>query len=248
MVKRADEELAKKEFSLFLQNILNLHDYVWHDVSQKDEPPDFLLKLQEKLYSVEVTSIMEMIEMGGNTLSSLAVSVFIKNFVESIEKISLDMGVLNGVYVVTMSPFKDFSKQENELQNKLLSYIDSTKTFQHAQEEIIFDDGISFCSIQKLEGDKNLVAEVVDYPGKWEGESIVDLERLLREAISTKKRKLSKINGEKILLIIDSFNYLEEEHWKNIIEKIEEKSDFSIIFRASPSTRSSIIYENNWLK
>ena len=248
MVKREDEELAKKEFSIFLQNKLNLHDYIWHDVSQKDEPPDFLLTIQEKLYSVEVTSIMEMIEMGGITLSSLAVSIFIKDFVESIEKIALVKGVLKGMYAVTISPFKDFSKQESELRNKLIGYIDSTKTSQHAHEEIIFDDGVSFCSIQKLGDEDDLVAEVVDYPGKWEGESIVDLKHLLSEVITTKKRKLSKISGDKILLIIDSFNYLEEEHWKNIVDSIEEKSDFCIIFRVSPSTRSSVIYGNNLLK
>lgn len=248
MVKRADEELAKREFSFFLQNSLNLHDYLWHDVPQKDEPPDFLLTIQKKLYSVEVTSIMEMIEMGGITFSSLAVSVFIKNFVESIEKASIDKGILRGGYVVTMSPFKDFAKYESELQKKLLSYISLTKSTQLAHEEIIYDDGVSFCSIQKLGDDEDLVAEVVDYHGKWEGESVVDLEHLLRETISTKKRKLSKINGEKILLIIDSFDYLKEVHWRNIVEKIEEKSDFSVIFRVSPSTRSSIIFDNDWLK
>ena len=229
MKKRYDEELAKSAFTKFLNMRPERLRIKWAAVPQKFEPPDYYLAIEENHYAVEVTGITDTIELNGKIYGSIGVSNSLRRFANEIEKEAKNKGILAGTYVVGLSPLSDFHVRREELRLKLLEYIGKTQNVRKTEVEKIVDCGFEQIDIMKLDSTEDCIETVISYTPKWKGESIEELHSMLNHSLNVKSQKLSKINDPIILIILDSYNYLYMQDWKDIIEQLEVSSRFHTI-------------------
>jgi len=247
--KRYDEELAKSAFTKFLNMRPEQLRIKWDTVPQKFEPPDYYLFIEENRYAVEVTGITETIELNGKIYGSIGVSNSLRRFANEIEKVANRKGILAGTYVIGLSPLSDFRVRREELQLKLLEYIEQTQNIRETKLEKIVDCGFEQIDIMKLDNPENIIETVISYTPKWKGESIEELRSMLNHSLKVKTQKLSKISDPIILIILDSFNYLSVQDWKDIIEQLEVSSRFHTICLVSQQDQPSILIskEKSWI-
>ena len=56
-MKRADEELCKSQFDLFLKAVADPAGGTWEEVARENEPPDYYLLIDDVRFAVEVRSV-----------------------------------------------------------------------------------------------------------------------------------------------------------------------------------------------
>ncbi len=231
-MKRLDEELCKQKFDEFLHQRNGSDMIVWEDVAQQDEPPDYILHLNNEKYAVEVTRLIETIELQPQSQSSLGVSASLSRFVKNIEQTALRDDILHGGYVVKLWPLDNFSAIQGTMFEKALEYIRKTKSLETAPAIILLRQNWKKCSIQKLGNKKNYVGEAIIYEAKWEGEANQELCLIMGAAITEKRYKLRNIVIPKILLLLDSYGYthITGNIWQDCLSKNKDVQWFHTIF------------------
>jgi hypothetical protein len=114
-VKRDDEELARSEFDQLLREQLGVIRPEWEEVDAECEPPDYYLSFDARRFAVEVTTVMEKVELQAGSYPSLAILATLKKTVDEIENRARADDFLRGCYVVSLSPLDDFYSQRASL-------------------------------------------------------------------------------------------------------------------------------------
>lgn len=249
MKKRYDEELAKSAFTKFLNTRPEQYKITWVAVPQEFEPPDYYINIEGMRYAVEVTAIIDQIEINGRAYSSLDISSSLRKFIDELEAIVKSKNMLRGGYAVGLSPLSNFPDRRGELLTKLLKYIERTQDMVKADEEVIIKSGYEYVSIQKLDDKESYVGEIISFTPRYKSESLEELSASLIYTLQYKTTKLSKISGPIILLILDSFNYLKGEDWQDVICQLEPVDRFHTICRVSAQGEASVLKssEKSWM-
>lgn len=157
-MKQLHEETSKIEFDKYIRIIFPFSQPVWEEV--ENDPPDWFLTIDNTLYAVEATTIVELLGLKNNTLSSFSVSASLHNFVKSIESLAVKKGILNGTYIIKLCPIPNFSQHQRQLCKFFLNYIRNTRELPEADEKFDGYVGRNRISIRKLNNNENYVNEL----------------------------------------------------------------------------------------
>jgi hypothetical protein len=249
MMKREEEEYCKAKFDEYLKGLGLSLVIKWCPVAQKDEPPDYYLYLYGDKYAVEVTVLVESINVGTLKLSRIAILRYLYQFVKDIELEAKRRNILHGTYVVTIhKPIENFDFQKDIIQNNLFSYIDGTQNFENAPKFIAYDVDRQTVKIQKANNKRNTIS-LLPIVGKREWEMAIDISNILEEAIIIKKGKLGKINLPKILILYDAYNTASKDQYFDCLSKLPLLASFHTIFVVSDFEGNFVLYTENadWL-
>jgi hypothetical protein len=256
-MKRADEELCRAVFDLFVQRFFARNEVVWTEVAQEEEPPDYYLSLRNAKFAVEVTTLMEKIPVG--TLTPLprgVIRAILHQFVREVDSIARTEGQLQGNYLVSFpKPIDDFAGVQDGMRERLLEYIRRTANVETAPEEIVYErrsprQRPQRCEIQKLNNERKQVLMGGPIWSKWEGEIAQDACWLLSNSLDTKTRKLEAIREPWILLLLDRYAFASQRVYEECVSQLPAMSYFHTVFVVQHEERAFILHCRNssWLE
>lgn len=202
---RIDEE--KVCIDSLAHNLMHLHGCRGVNVHPEiDDPPDFWIDVDGLQYAAEVTSIV-------NGQAYHATCTFLKDMVK---QKATDERVLVGTYLLKVRRHPDLPRRNSNewcvLIGKVLSFIQNTASNKSTGESFILDDQQGHLSIQKTSSNNATVGLIYAPEAKWEGEVHNELQELMQEAVTTKRKKLEKkgvpTNCPNIFLVLyDAYGY-----------------------------------------
>lgn len=254
-MKRADEELCKSQFDMFLKAFVDLGEVTWEEVAQKNEPPDYYLLLDDVRFAVEVTTLMEKVSVGTSSLLPRGViHQFLKRFVDTVQSVARADGCLQGNYLVSFpTPIDGFADVQDSLREALLEYIRRNAGLNTAPQEIVFERRIpqqrpQRCGIQKVNSDRDQIVMGGPMWFKWEGEVSQDVCRLLNHRLDDKASKLKDIADPWILLLLDSYVFADAGFYQGCVSDLAAVSAFHTVFIVQGREQAFILHtkDSNW--
>lgn len=247
-MKSKTEEFCKSKFDEFIRAIQSAST-CWQD---GDEPPDYYLYLSGTKYAVEITTLMGKSKVGNLELPEIAIIASLEQLVNNVEESARRDGFLNGAYVVSfLRPLSDFGKIRGQLSDDLLAYVRKTRDLSAAPEQVVFEQGIQKCTIQKLHNrnSNSYIGMVGPIGGKWEGEIAEEICLLLEERINDKYHKLRKISDLKILLLYDAYHLASRAMYELCKSRMVCLHSFHAIFVVEVNGPGWILHSENtdWL-
>lgn len=212
---------------------------------ESNDPPDFWLNIDSQEYAAEVTSIV--IEQGHHA-ACIA-------FKDALKNSAISEGIIKGSYClqVTMQPQipRKNSTQWRDLSDKALSFIRDTSSEDSPQNVLLLDDNEGQLSIRKINSDGATVG-LFGAPGaKWEGEIHLELQGLIQDAVTTKRKKLEKkgvLNQcPRIFLVLyDAYGYGDVEDVRKALMSTDDYDWFHSVFWATSFTdRKNVLYPDS---
>lgn len=247
-MKQNDEELCKLRFNEYLTNFFPEEIIKWEDVPKESEPPDYYLLLNEIQYAVEVTDLVEKIDVGTKRLLPREeVNKTFVDFVKDVERIAKKNDWLSGAYTVNFRrPIKNFRKIRAELQEQILDYIRSTKELDSAPDFKYFIGHFHFCQISKSHNKIDIIYPFPPASAKFEGQSNQESITLLVERLKVKINKLRNLSVPTILLILDTNLYFPNKiAFSKAIPLLPEISCFHTVFIVSPVFGDFVLHSKN---
>ena len=209
-MKSESEKLCKKSFDKYLRKIKTDLKLIWKDVEQKDEPPDYYLYINNIKYAVEVTILINKVNVGLNNHYPVGIiRDYLEKFVtEEVETSARQNNILKGNYLVVFSkPIYNFTEVKNIIQSKLLSYIYDTRNADKAPQKVIYKKREQECIIEKVDNKIDNVVMGGPIILKWEGEILDEAILLLNDRLDDKEIKLRNIYEPKIILLHDQYPF-----------------------------------------
>ncbi|MCK4659661.1 MAG: hypothetical protein KAV82_09100 [Phycisphaerae bacterium] len=184
------------------------------------EPPDFWLDVNGRRFAVEVSTIR--VEHEKTCWESLC------KLVKQIESTAILAGTLSGRYHIRASAeLPRPRKARKALEAAIREYVCETRTANSSPERELWVDGMLFGHIRKYaaENAKLHLMGGLTNTGASEHEIRDELQRLLNERISRKRKKLADCEHPTILVLYDCY-WLEDE-MAGFVERIKESPDTS---------------------
>lgn len=250
MSKRKDEEFCKTKFDEFIKKISKAGSIRWEDVDQKDEPPDYYLYLNDVKYAVEISALIEKIDIGNRILPHFVIISSLRKLVDEVETEARKKRFLKGTYIVKFSqPINNLEKVGNHLFNNLLTHIKATQYKNTSAEYTVFKQGIRKCTIEKLNDLDNKIYKMGPNQAKWGGEIAKEICALLEERLIEKYSLLRGTLDPKILLLYDAYYFAEPKVFKACLNKLSHLDFFHTIFITKGEGPGWILYSENksWL-
>ncbi|MGD2165635.1 MAG: hypothetical protein PVH50_08900 [Anaerolineae bacterium] len=221
------EEYCKSEFQRHLQSTAEEMELDW----RRDEAPDYYLHTDGKKYAVEVTTLVERIEVGELELSWVGILASLWDLVDEVEEAAKKEGTLNGTYRVSFSrPIEDLGSIRNQLFQDLPSYVRKTREAGSAPQEIVFRRGSERCAIKKGSGEKSRIVRVGPIGPKWDREIAEEVCHLPQERIDTKRDRLRDLSDPKVLLLYDEYRLAIPKAFESCLDDLEHLDEFHTIF------------------
>src|SRR4030042_4903594 len=104
-MKSESEEFCKSCFDKYLRELLPDSNFIWTEVEQKQEPPEFYLSVDEVKYAVEVTRLILKADVGTKDALPIGIvrDLLRKFIIDDVETIALQNHFLSGSYLVNFS-------------------------------------------------------------------------------------------------------------------------------------------------
>jgi hypothetical protein len=236
--KSPSEKYCKNSFDKFLNNRLPNSAISWDCVEQKDEPPDFFLFVDGTKYAVEITILVQTVDVGTKEPHPIGkIQDELKKFIQNkVESVALDSGYLHGLYLVTFwKPIDSFTKVKTIIQKNLLTYIQDTQGLSNAPSERICESGRQMCKITKVHDKDNAVLMAGPGDSKFKSEILADACQLLNKSIQEKEHKLRNIFYPKVLLLHNKDIFCTVETYKACISSISSLVSFHTVFMVDNS-------------
>jgi hypothetical protein len=205
-----DERFARSSFNGFLLERHDSADLRWQ---RGADPPDYVLQCPLGEFDVEVTQVME----GCDTDSGVTTRWYqarILRFARNLQATAEAAGELDGAYVLHLDAQPDLDAELQAVRPRFLDYIRATAQLESAGalEHPIRSGGLPW-SIEKYGRHRNLVAPTMGFGGgKWQGEVLDDLRRLIGSRHATKSASAAR-PGSTVLLLIDAYLFGDNEDW-----------------------------------
>ncbi len=248
-MKSFNEELCKSRFENFLKGSSTTGPLSWEDGG---EPPDYYLTIDGIRYAVEVTIVMETLEVGTSTMSTKAVMASLGNFVDEVELIARKQSILHGTYVVLFSkPITNFRDVKDTIRNALLAYIESTQVLGKAPQQVIFKRGRQTCSIEKIHSQADRIHKPGPTNGKREGDAALEICELLKNKLDEKLYKLRNVQPPKIVLLYDAYLFADPSMYRDCTSVLSSLFDsFHTVFIVHGNNQDFTLYSQNpgWLQ
>jgi len=180
-MRREDERLCKREFTEYLRS-RGVVDLSWDD---GDDPPDYDLIVSNVRYAVEVTNMMENVDMNGQHMSHLGFRRTVTKFLKGVEEEARQAGILSGPYSVRCKPRDDFRRNRKRVEQRLLKYIKDTQLATDPPAEDILGRGYFGWSISKLKGERLFLIPSIS-GAKWQVDAQKELCELLDNVLAIK--------------------------------------------------------------
>ena len=247
-MKSDSEEFCKDKFDKYLKNLFSHSVIVWEEVPQKDEPPEFYLLINGSKYAVEVTILMQKVNVGTKKpLPVRKIGDLLRNFVaDEVESIARDDNYLHGAYLVSCSkPIDNFTNVKKMIQNELLAYIGATQGLNNAPSKVVYKYGRQECEITKRHDRENKVVMGGPVISKWEGTILAEAKGLLSKSIAEKEHKLRNISCPKILLLHDKYHFADFSVYKACILSIASLVSFHTVFIVENKGKGLVLYSQD---
>lgn len=244
MIKREDEERVRSAFDAWLGSV-GVQTRDWYAVPTTEEPPDFHLQLSDGKYGVEVTTLMDRLDLGTGPKSSQTIATSIYRCVKNVQSEAMSRKVLKGAYTVSAKPTPDFSKHEQAISEALLAYIADTRDIEKAPKQIIYQQHRCIWSVKKFGLHKLYVGTVLGWHARWEGEVSRELSEWLEALVSIKARKLCYVPRPRILLVRDAYNLADDGKWQEVLNRSAAARSFHTIARIHFHDGCSILRSEN---
>jgi hypothetical protein len=247
-MKSESEEFCKDSFDKYLKKIIPASTIFWQDVEQKDEPPEFYLTVNSLKYAVEVTILMQKVDVGAKNLLPVGiVRDFLRKFVvDEVEAVARSNSFLQGSYLVRFTkPITDFANNKGSIQSELLSYISATQSVSKSPPKLVYKRNRQECLIEKLHNEENRVIMGGPVIGNRESEALVEVKQLLENRLDEKQYKLSKIAYPKILLLHDKYYFLDLDAYKASISTVSSLQSFHTVFIVSRDNEGQVLHSQN---
>ncbi|MBW2741164.1 MAG: hypothetical protein JRE64_20505 [Deltaproteobacteria bacterium] len=243
-MKRIDEELVCVDS--LAHNLMHLHGCSDVNVHREpNDPPDFWINVDGQRYAAEVTSIVK--EQAYHATCTL--------LKDMAKKRATDEGGLVGTYCLKVIRHPDLPRRNSTewsaLVGKVLSFIQNTVSVESTGESFLLDDQQGHLSIQKKSADGATVGLIGAPEAKWEGEINNELQELMQEAVTTKRKKLEKkgVPGNcprNFLVLYDAYGYGSAEDAKKALLCTDGYDWFHSVFWATSFTdRDNMLYPGN---
>lgn len=237
-VKSLEEEYARSCFDARLSRDLNPR---WRPLSPVEEPPDYLLSLGSDTFAVEVTMVLQHLDVGGKRMSAPGVRKHLARFVDRVGEVARNRGVLRGRYLVSARPIDNMSSVEGDLELGLLDYISRTRDLETTAITEIRVGPHAKMHIRKRGLDRDYVAPITSLGARSRAAELAELESLLRERVSEKRLKLQKIAEPRILLLLDGLHCGTDDDWRSRVP-LTEAADFHLICRITADRNCTVIF------
>jgi hypothetical protein len=244
-MKRRDEEVSRTSFCDWFAPRQGVGPVVWHEIPQDKEPPDWHLDIDDRRFAVETTSVVEYLWDFHPPLSSYSISASLSHFVDRVRREAISQGPLNGAYLVSLAPIRNFKDHEKWLFDELISYIERTRHLPSADEYDLGKIGFQSISISKVQSDQEFVAEAVSFGAKFQGEAQDDLIRIMDSIFEKKSDLLHEIRHPVLLLLLDAWHYSEIVDWKEAISHLSIPRRFLSIFRTSLEQPAEVLFSRS---
>jgi hypothetical protein len=244
-VKSESEEFCKDSFDGYLNKITPGSTIFWKEVERKDEPPEFYLSVDGTIYAVEVTILMQKVDVGAKR--HLPVSIvrdLLRNFVvDEVEAVARKNSFLHGSYVVSFSkPITDFANIKSMIQSDLLSYISATQAISKAPRRVVYARGRQECRIVKVHTEENKVVMGGPVISRWRSEALVEAKQLLDNRLDEKQHRLKNIAYPKILLLHNKYYFADLDAYKACISTASSLRSFHTVFIVESNIEGQILY------
>jgi hypothetical protein len=251
-MKSESEEFCKESFDKYLRKTILTQQLLWEDVDEKAEPPDFYLTVERTRYAVDVTQLIEKVDIGvKNRLPVRVIRDVLARFVkEDIEAVAMSGGYLRGAYLVKFSkPMENFADVKSQIQADLLDYISETQTASKAPSRRIYKVGRQECEIAKSHQRQDKVVMGGPIIGQHEGEILDKVKQLLDDRLTEKTHRLRNIRNSKILLLHDKYPFADRGTYQFCISKEGLLINFHTVFVVGENNEGEILYskESTWM-
>lgn len=216
-----------------------------HDVKVQRElsdPPDFWLDIDGQKYAAEVTSIV-------NEQAYHAACIALK---DAVKKGAIGEERITGSYCLqlTMCPNlpRKNSAEWRDLCGKALSFIRDQDSRESVEETLLLDEQQGQLSIRKIAATGATVGLFGAPVAKWEGEIHNELQELIQDAVTKKRKKLEKkgvpAQCPRIFLVLyDAYGYGNAEDAQKALLSTEGYDWFHSVFWATSFTdRENALY------
>lgn len=205
------------------------------------EPPDLLLSISGRDYSVEVSRLAWYEPCGDQDLPIDSAQSAIERMVKRVEERARNEGKLCGLYIIDfITAVPGLGKVKQELESQVFSFISRTRDEERPPSFVLKIDGCEIGGISKHGGSLNAV-EVCgpDNRGGWLDEVEGQISSLLAERIQAKQLALSRGNCPRpwILVLDDQYALADDSHFVSCLPWIEAANDFDTIIIIRPGIR-----------
>jgi len=248
--KHLEERLSMRCLAEHLRKRLPRKDVRWR--SERDDPPDFWLRVAGTRFAVEVTKVVEILGQHPTRYSSLGLKhLYTYELPRAIEVRARDHGCLCGKYWLTVSRAPRIDR--TAIVAKAAQYIRRTKQDREGAAVLLHKDRSGILEIQKHSGDGASVLLATWARGmKWEGLIRDQLTALLEDCVCTKRRKLEKkgvplVCSNIVLVLDDEYRFADLPIYLECIRQVQGVDWFHSIFwvrsRMTPGKTTSQLAE-----
>ncbi len=243
-MKSKSEELCKSSFDKYLRKISPTLSLSWTEVEQKAEPPEFYLSANGVIYAVEITTLVQKVDVGAkNHLPVGVIRDILERFVDDdVEAVARKSDYLHGAYLVAFSkPVTNFANVKSTIQSELLSYIAATQRAIKAPAGVVYKHNREECRIEKIHSEESKVITGGPSMAKWKTEALVEAKQLLDERLGEKQRRLGNIDEPKILLLHNRYHFVDLDY-EAVIAEVPSLHSFHTVFIVGSNTEGRILY------
>lgn len=193
---------------------------------------------------------------------------------EQIREAAIQQGILRGLYLIHfVGPFEQFGRARRVIIRRALEYIRVKQGATRAMGQVVFAEtaermkqrGFSpemiveavsdqlmqgSCSIAKLGGSPDAIDCVTSARGRcmYEGQVLAEACRMLQKALSEKERKLARIAGAKILLLLHQWPMQRAWIYRDCVRGLTFLDRFHSIFVVETEDEGYFLYteEPQW--
>ena len=239
---RPDEDFAQRAFHEHLVG-LGLGSISW---TPGTEPPDRYLTIGDQRFAVEITQIMEVVDLGSHAMPDHGVAQALARFGQDLEKEARKRGILHGSYAIYLEPIPHFKTRQAELTEKAFEYLSRTSGDESAVAALIgaYENGATI-HIEKFSSSGEHLHYMTGGAGaKWGGQILHDLSTLIPSALADKTEKLKTLTIPKVVLLIDAYVYGKGAEWQAVVNGIA-RHPFHTIARVYDQHRCQILFSQD---
>ena len=250
-MKSESEEFCKDSFDKYLKKVISASTIFWKEVEK--EPPEFYLSVNGMVYAVEVTILMQKVDVRAKKDLPVGIvrDLLNKFVIDEVEAVAKVNSWLQGTYLVSFSkPITDFAKHKDLIQSNLLDYISATQAANIAPPKLVYKHNRQKCLIEKVHDEENKVGMGGPVISRWENETLVEVKQLLDNRLDEKQYRLRNITHPKILLLHDKYYFADLEVYEACIPTVSSLESFHTVFIVGNIIEGQVLYsqDSTWVQ